>query len=560
MKILFITHSFNSLTQRLFVELSRDGHDVSVEFDINDKVTNEAAEIFNPDLIIAPFLKRAIPESIWKKKICFIVHPGIIGDRGPSALDWAILNDEKEWGVAVLQAEKEMDAGPVWASVNYKMRNASKSAIYRNETAEAAVHAVKEAIHNFAGKNFSPIIQDYSNNKIIGRPRQTMKQFHRKIDWANDDIQIVMRKINCSDGAPGVLENIFDEEYFLFDANEESTTTGEPGSITCRSDSAVLIGCKNGAVWINHLKRKKSESPSMKLPANLALGEKFFSIKKLNDAGRGQSDIFFEVENEVVYLYFDFYNGAMSADQCKKLLEVFKEIQKLPQRVIVLFGGIDFWSNGIHLNIIEASESPAEESLNNINAINDLAREIILTNDKIIISALRGNCAAGGVFLALSADFIWARSGVILNPHYKNMGNLYGSEYWTYQSARRKENLNLEKIMQNRLPIGTDEARRENLINDFFGDDVFSFESEVKVRAKKIAMDNQLDAMILQKKNEREKLEKIKPLEDYREEEIERMKLNFFGFDSSYHVARYNFVHRVPHSKTPLYIAKHRRV
>ena len=37
------------------------------------------------------------------------------------------------------------------------------------------------------------------------------------------------------------------------------------------------------------------------------------------------------------------------------------------------------------------------------------------------------------------------------------------------------------------------------------------------------------------------------------------MKLNFFGFDPSYHVARYNFVYKVPRSRTPLWLATHRR-
>ena len=36
------------------------------------------------------------------------------------------------------------------------------------------------------------------------------------------------------------------------------------------------------------------------------------------------------------------------------------------------------------------------------------------------------------------------------------------------------------------------------------------------------------------------------------------MKLNFYGFDSSYHVARYNFVCKVPRSRTPLWLARHR--
>ena len=83
MRILFIASGFNSLSQRLFVELTQRGHEVSVELDIDDKVSREAVELYAPDLIIAPFLKRAIPESIFSKHVCLIVHPGIPGDRGP---------------------------------------------------------------------------------------------------------------------------------------------------------------------------------------------------------------------------------------------------------------------------------------------------------------------------------------------------------------------------------------------------------------------------------------------------------------------------------------------
>ena len=96
MKILFLTHSFNSLAQRLFIELTRRDHEVSIEFDINDAVTHQAVELFQPDLIIAPFLKRAIPETIWRQYTCLILHPGIIGDRGPSALDWSIMHNQQE--------------------------------------------------------------------------------------------------------------------------------------------------------------------------------------------------------------------------------------------------------------------------------------------------------------------------------------------------------------------------------------------------------------------------------------------------------------------------------
>ena len=127
MRILLISHSFNGLTQRLYCELVTRGHEISIEFDIADAVSEEAVALFRPDLIIAPFLKRAIPESIWSRYCCLIVHPGPIGDRGPSALDWAIQGGAREWGVTVLQAEAEMDAGPVWASATFPMRSARRS-------------------------------------------------------------------------------------------------------------------------------------------------------------------------------------------------------------------------------------------------------------------------------------------------------------------------------------------------------------------------------------------------------------------------------------------------
>ena len=65
------------------------------------------------------------------------------------------------------------------------------------------------------------------------------------------------------------------------------------------------------------------------------------------------------------YLSFDFYNGAMSTAQCYRLRDAFLLARSRPTKVIVLLGGTDFWSNGIHLNIIEASNDPAKESWRN---------------------------------------------------------------------------------------------------------------------------------------------------------------------------------------------------
>lgn len=567
MKILFLTHSFNSLAQRLYIELTRCGHEVSIEFDINDAVTVQAVELYRPDLIIAPFLKRAIPEAVWRNHVCFVVHPGIVGDRGPSALDWAIMRDCTEWGVTVLQANGEMDGGDIWAAETFPMRLAKKSSLYRNEVSDAAVRAVLAAVEHFQSGSYKPQKLDYSRPGVCGQLHAPIRQDDRAINWWRDDTHAVLKKIHAADGFPGVLDMLYGTPYFLFDACVEDTLRGsQPGAIIAQRNGAICRATLDGAVWIGHLKRKTEGGPAFKLPSTLALGEQLGDVPEVPldpfspSTGETCRDIWFEQKNSVGYLHFDFYNGAMSTGQCERLRDTYLAATQRDVRVIVLMGGADFWSNGIHLNCIEAAVSPADESWRNINAMNDLVRAIITNTSQLTITALQGNAGAGGVFLSLAADHIYAREGVVLNPHYRGMGNLYGSEYWTYLLPRRVGNEKAALLTQNRLPIGAAEACEMKLIDGCFGTDRANFLAKITQLAEGLGADPDYVMLLREKKALRECDEKKKPLDSYRAEELQHMKLNFYGFDPSYHVARYNFVYKIPHAWTPLYLARHRRI
>ena len=221
-------------------------------------------------------------------------------------------------------------------------------------------------------------------------------------------------------------------------------------------------------------------------------------------------------------------------------------------------GGPDFWSNGMNLNLIEAAPSPADESWRNINAIDDLARVILSTEGKLTVAALQGNAGAGGVFLARAADLVWLREGVVLSPHYKDMGNLYGSEFWTYSLPRHAGQEMAAGIMRRRLPMGSAEAVRIGLADARFGEAPGDFASKTRAKAIALAAAPDLADRLAKKQAVRAAEEAAKPLSKYREEELARMRLNFYGFDPSYHVARYNFVRKVPKSRTPVTIARHR--
>lgn len=531
-----------------------------MEFDINDEVAFEAAALYRPDLIVAPFLKRAIPASIWREHACLVVHPGIPGDRGPSALDWAILNREPRWGVTVLQANAEMDAGDIWASGEFGMREATKAGLYRNEVTEAAVEALMCAVDRYQSGKFLPRPLDRKNPRMRGKLRPLMRQSDRAIDWRQDDTATVLRKIRCADGVPGVRDKLFGRNLFLYDVRQERMLGGDPGKVVARCGGAVCRATVNGAVWIGHLRDKKAENP-FKLPATSVLAREVEGLPEIvADRNTGYREIWYEEEGEVGYLHFPFYNGAMGTEQCARLRQAYIDARRCDTKVIVLMGGPDYWSNGMHLNLIEAADSAADESWRNINAIDDLALEIINTDSHLTVAALQGNAGAGGVFLARAADQVWAREGVILNPHYKDMGNLHGSEYWSYLLPRYAGFENAERIVQGRLPMGTREALALGLIDETLEKKIGTFVNTVKRRAADLARVPAFPPRLEYKNKRRGADEKKKPLQSYRDRELERMRLNFYGFDPSYHIARYNFVYKVPKSRTPMTIARHRRV
>lgn len=579
MRILLISSAFSGLTQRFYTELDDAGYLVSVELHLGD-VTQliEGVNLFKPELIICPFLTKKLPPEIYQNYTCLIVHPGIKGDRGPSSLDWAIQGREPEWGVTLLAAADEMDAGDIWAAKTFKMRTATKSSIFYREVTQAAVDCLWEALTYFQAPDFRPELLDYSKAEVKGKLLPLMKQADRTIDWKKHSTDEILARIHAADGSPGLLDEIDGSPCYLFNAQKEPTLKGKAGEIIATANHTICRATVDGAVWIGHLKFKSESGKDLKLPAtflwqnlstaNNSAFKKLFSktIQYLEidytQPGRQRpcQEVWFEQEGRVAYLYFPFHNGGMSTEQCKLLLSVYQHVATLPVDVIVLMGGEECWSNGIHLNHIEAAANPAEESWLNINAIDDLIYQIITTLDKVTISAVAGGAGAGGAILAIATDQVYARDGVIFNPHYKNMGELYGSEYWTYLLPKRVGLEMATELTEQRLPVSAKKAWRIGLIDKVLDKQHRIFYAQIKHLASSyVTAPESLRSCLAQKAKTRCFDEAIKSLAAYRQFELTQMYENFYGNDA-YHAARRAFVYKIRTEKTtPENIAIHRQ-
>jgi putative two-component system protein, hydrogenase maturation factor HypX/HoxX len=565
MRILLVASAYNSMTQRVHVELADRGHEVSVELALSDEVMREGVRRYDPDLVIAPMLTTAIPADVWSARPCLIVHPGPMGDRGPSSLDWAIMDGAERWGVTVLQANAEMDAGDVWASVEFTMPGCGKSSAYRTEVADAAVQAVLLAVARFADGSYRPEPLDYGRPDVWGRCRPPCRQADRRINWAAEPASAVLAKLRAADSSPGVLDVIGDAEYYLIGGHPEDELHGEPGTILARRDGAICRATADGAVWIPQLRARPAPGgpKTFKLPATLALRGQLAAVPEVPapltvpQGRRTYQQISYRESGGVGYVEFCFPGGAMSTGQCRRLLAAYRHAQARPVRVIVLGGPRDFFGNGIHLNVIQAADDPAEESWRNINAIDDLVQAILTTTDQLTVAALAGNAAAGGLMLALATDQVWCRAGAVLNPHYRLMG-LHGSEYWTYTLPRRVGAAEAARLTLACLPVGPGKALRSGLVDRVIAGDPAGYRAQVTALAEQLARSPDYPARLADKTRQLAAAEKRRPLGAYRAAELSIMSRNFSGPGEPYAQLRRAFVYKEKPAHTPPHLARHR--
>ncbi|MFE0464435.1 enoyl-CoA hydratase-related protein [Kitasatospora sp. NPDC058965] len=567
MRILLLASGFNSLTQRVFTALRERGHAVAVELALGDESLRAAVDRLRPELVLAPMLKSAIPEDVWSTVGCLVVHPGPLGDRGPSSLDRAVQRGCTDWGVTVLQAEAEMDAGPVWATEPCALPPLAKSDLYRGEVADAALAAVLAAVDRFAGGTHTPLRQDAPPVRDRVRVRPPLRQPERRIDWQRDSTEAVLRTLRAADSQPGVLDEIDGTAWFLHGGHREDRLRGRPGELLATRAGAVCRATADGAVWIPQLRpRRRPGGPAtFTLPAATALalaGQPLPAPAPLDPAAVGDrrtwSDIRYREHGEVGLLRFAFPGGAMSTDHCRRLLAAYREACRRPTSVLVLGGARDFFSNGIHLNVIEAAADPAAESWANINAIDDLVEAVLTTTDRLVVAALGGNAAAGGVMLAQAADEVWCRDGAVLNPHYRLMG-LTGSEYWTYSLPRRVGTAAAEQLLEAALPVGAGRAAELGLVDRVLPGGPQDFAGQVRALAGRLAAGAGTAARTARKKAERERAEGERPLADHRQQELDRMHAIFFDPEHPYHALRRAFVRKERPTATPAHLARYHR-
>lgn len=532
---------------------------------------------------------------------------------------WSVLG-RSHWAVTVLQAIAEYDAGPVWAWEQFKLNiddhNLTKSSLYRGAVTRAALAACLVAIDRVqlaakeSARNESENVDNWdridprleakaeyktgsatTGEPFLGghtTPLPLLKAAQRDFDVNRHCALMISRLIRASDSQPGCLTKMFTPNLYIYggfieDGEHVSTIDVKPGTFIGIRNEAVCFKTVDGkGIWITHGRRVKRKTdpalwpkvPAIPLFVDLGIVDpgnipQILPILPLDFSRLSYptfQEIFVEYDDmetgqRVAYMIFDFYNGAMSTNQCRQMCAALRSIldthtKTTPLSALVLLGGT-YFSNGIHLNVIEAAPDPAAESWANINAIDDVVLLVLQDFAALgitTISAVRGNAAAGGVALAICADYVIAGEEIVMNPAYRALG-LFGSEYNTITYHGKVGHDTAHHLLRDMLPISAQKAKDIGLVDVVlpgYGEDLGT---AIHVHVSNLIFTNQSVGQWKLKLD-------LSPtaLATARANELAEMSKDFWSPRSiRYHSRRSNFVRKVKPSRTPLRFAQHRR-
>lgn len=155
MKILILTAAFDGLSQQAYTELVERGHTVAVQSASSDAAMEAAAMRFQPQLIIAPFIKKPIPTDILQQYTVLSVRSGSVTDRGPCTMRGSVTENWHDWSISISQVSKDKDSGEIGTTHTLKIRPEGKRNFFRHHIAQAVVHDILDAVDKLERKVFT---------------------------------------------------------------------------------------------------------------------------------------------------------------------------------------------------------------------------------------------------------------------------------------------------------------------------------------------------------------------------------------------------------------------
>jgi methionyl-tRNA formyltransferase len=209
----------------------------------------ELAEL-EPDLMVMAFVTLMVPEPVLNTPTHGTIqyHPSLLPrHRGPSAINWAIVQGDRTTGVAIFWPDDGLDTGPVLMLKEVEITDDDTlGSLYFDKLFPLGVEAMLESVDLIRDGKAPKLAQDEG--------RATYESWYRsedaEIDWSKP-VGDVYNLIRGTNPRPGAWTTVDSEEVGVLDSERVDGDPGAPpGQVVEVDGDRLVVAADGGAIAV----------------------------------------------------------------------------------------------------------------------------------------------------------------------------------------------------------------------------------------------------------------------------------------------------------------------
>ena len=216
------------------------------------------------DLCVMAYVTLMVPEEALNAPRLGSIqyHPSLLPmHKGPSSINWPIINGENKTGLSIFWPDNDLDTGPILLQKDVVIDpDDTLGSLYFNHLFPMGVDAILEAIDLVRDGTALRLNQDPAKGSYEGWCQRTDVE----IDWAQS-IDVVYNLIRGANPQPGAWTTLNGHTVTILDSKKAiGFVNSEPGSVVEVDADGISIGCVEGAVCVEKFKPEGAGKMSAK--------------------------------------------------------------------------------------------------------------------------------------------------------------------------------------------------------------------------------------------------------------------------------------------------------
>ena len=216
------------------------------------------------DLCVMAYVTLMVPEEALNAPRLGSIqyHPSLLPmHKGPSSINWPIINGENKTGLSIFWPDNDLDTGPILLQKDVVIDpDDTLGSLYFNHLFPMGVDAILEAVDLVRDGTALRLNQDPAKGSYEGWCQRTDVE----IDWAQS-IDVVYNLIRGANPQPGAWTTLNGHTVTILDSKKAiGFVNSEPGSVVEVDADGISIGCVEGAVRVEKFKPEGAGKMSAK--------------------------------------------------------------------------------------------------------------------------------------------------------------------------------------------------------------------------------------------------------------------------------------------------------